>query len=59
MLIRVELEANEERARGPMVGRHVSLIWLAYIYFVKVMEATGFDPRTSRNTKSLQQSANQ
>jgi hypothetical protein len=27
----VVLEANEKRARGPMVGRHVSLIWLAYI----------------------------
>jgi hypothetical protein len=52
VMTRVVLEANEKRARGPMVGRHVSLIWLAYIWFVKVMEAAGFDPRTSHNTKT-------
>jgi hypothetical protein len=44
MLTRVVLEANEKRARGPMVGRHVSLIWLAYICFVKSNGGRGVRP---------------
>jgi hypothetical protein len=51
--------ANNRRTRGPLQGRHMSLTdWLrSYIY--KMLEAAGFDPRTSPPHSAFANSNNQ
>jgi len=48
------LMANDVRTRGPIGGRHVSLVyWLMVFWFInqKFMGSTGFEPVTSHYAK--------